>query len=255
MSDLALLLLAASAVALALPLGALVAAHANLGHGPIASIMSAGAGLLLAALVLGLFVKASDALGAPVAMAAILAGALLFSAVNLWLASREAQHRKRCATCRDDVGAPKANGNGSGGGLPIAVGTAVDAVPEAMILGSFAASGHSVLQIAAVLCLGNLSQSISATSGLRHAGWSSTHLWGLWFGVAAMVIVIAFGSFMLLGDASEATIGLVKAVSAGLLLAMVAEVMLPEAVHDGPRLSGFTVALGFGLFAAVLAGI
>jgi ZIP family zinc transporter len=58
---------------------------------------------------------------------------------------------------------------------------------------------------------------------------------------------------LVLRAASPAAGGLLEAVSAGLLLAMAAETMVPEAFEGSPQYSGAVAALGFVLFAALTA--
>jgi len=53
--------------------------------------------------------------------------------------------------------------------------------------------------------------------------------------------------FLLADTLSTHAALLLQAFGAGALLSMVAETLLPEAAHDGPRYSGLVAALGFSL--------
>ena len=108
-----------------------IGSFSKMPHHAIAKAMSVGAGLLLAGVS---FKVAADAIriAGPVAAAlSLLLGAAAFSASNALLARFGAAHRKRCGDC---VQQP-AESQQPGSGVAIALGNALDAVPEAMVLG------------------------------------------------------------------------------------------------------------------------
>jgi hypothetical protein len=118
-------------VSLGLLFGALAGLYAPLKHRGITSVMAAGAGILIAAASLDLIVAAVRTSGPLHAGISLVFGAAAFSLANLWFARRAAKHRKRCGEC---VQQPTENGT-PGSGLAIAVGTLMDALPEAAVLG------------------------------------------------------------------------------------------------------------------------
>ncbi len=67
-------------------------------------------------------------------------------------------------------------------------------------------------------------------------------LWG-WttFGTAAITAM----AFYFLDDVGRYATALLKAYGAGALISMTSETMIPEAFHNGPRLSGVLAASGF----------
>ena len=111
--------------------GVIAGAFSRIPHQRIAIAMSVGAGLLLA----GVSVKVTaDAirLAGPIAVAlSLVLGAAAFSASNAILARFGAAHRKRCG---DGIQQP-AESQQPGSGVAIALGNALDAAPEAMVLG------------------------------------------------------------------------------------------------------------------------
>lgn len=92
--------------------------------------MALGAGLLLAAAAVELAAEVTRT-HPWIGVAALLAGAATFSAANAWLSRRGAKHRKRCGECV----AQSSEADVPNSGLAIAMGTAMDAVPEAIVLG------------------------------------------------------------------------------------------------------------------------
>ena len=184
--------------------GALLGVFARLTHGAIARIMAVGAGLLLAAATVELAAEVVE-VEPYEGMLVLLLGAASFSTGNAWLSRRGAQHRKRCGGC---VAQPS-EAEMPNSGLAIAMGTAMDAVPEALVLGL-----------------------------VLHAHGPDAAL------IAAM---LTGAGFALAGGLTEDTALLLQAFGAGALLAMVSETLLPEAAHEGPGYSGLVTAIGFAL--------
>jgi ZIP family zinc transporter len=145
-------------------IGALLGVFARLTHGVIARTTSIGAGLLLAAASVELaaeVIKHSPYLG----IAVMLIGALSFSAGNAWLSSRGAHHRKRCGECVTQPSEAEMPNSG----MAIAMGTAMDAVPEALVLGLVLHAHGPDAALIVAIALGNLPEALSASSGMREA--------------------------------------------------------------------------------------
>jgi ZIP family zinc transporter len=211
--------------------------------------MSLGAGLLLSAASADVASGALMLLGAASTAGAIVAGAATFSIANAALVA--ARDRKRCGECKmqpTEVDAP-------GSGTSIALGTALDAVPEALVLGVTLRAGGADLVLIMALALSNLPEALSGTAGMRRAARSSTYVLTLWSGVALGTAATTALSFSFLSDLGPHALAILKAYGAGALIAMAVETMIPEAFHNGPRYSGFLAAAGFAalILAAELA--
>jgi ZIP family zinc transporter len=205
--------------------------------------MSLGAGLLLAVATVELTVGAVEASGAIAAAGGIAFGAAAFSCANALLES--ARHRKRCGAC---VAQPTES-EVPGSGAAIAFGTALDAVPEALVLGLALRDGTAVTALVSALALANLPESMSSSLGMRAAGRSRGYVLVLWLGItlgSAALTALAFGALDFVG---RTTAGILQAFAAGALLSMTAETLIPEAFHGGPRFSGLLAAAGFASIA------
>ena len=227
--------------------GAIAAAFSRISHHTIAMGMSVGAGLVLAAVS---FKVAADAIrtAGPVAAAlSLLLGAAVFSASNALLAQFGAAHRKRCGECIQQP----AESQRPGSGVAIALGNALDAAPEAMVLGI--ALRDPVVPFALVISfsVGNLPQAFSSTAGMRAAGRSYTYILLLWIAIAIGAAVSIAAGYVAFGSLSQAWPPRLQAFGAGALLAMIAETMIPEAFHNSPRFSGLLAAFGFSLLLLV----
>ena len=227
--------------------GAIAGLWSRLPHRPIAMAMSVGAGLLLAGMSLNVAADAIRVAGPTIASLSLVLGAAVFSATNALLARFGAAHRKRCGDCVQQPGESEQPGSGAA----IAIGNALDMVPEAMVLGI--ALRDPVIPVALVVAfsVGNLPAAISSTAGMRAAGRSYPYIFLLWSAIgigAAGAIVAGSVGFGSLGPAWPPRL---QAFGAGALFAMTAETMIPEAFHNSPRFSGLLAAFGFGLLLLV----
>ena len=111
--------------------GAIAGLFSRMPHQRIAMAMSVGAGLLLAGVSLKVAADAIRIAGPMAVALSLLLGAAVFSASNALLARFGAAHRKRCGECIQQP----AESQQPGSGVAIALGNALDAVPEAMVLG------------------------------------------------------------------------------------------------------------------------
>jgi zinc transporter, ZIP family len=217
--------------------GVILGLVTHLRHRAIAAFMSLGSGVLLSA---ASFKVASEALmlaGAASTVGGIVAGTATFSIANAALAS----DRKRCEECKPQPAEAEAPGSGTS----IALGTALDAVPEALVLGVTLRAGGPDLALVIALSLANVPEALSGTAGMRLASRSSTYVLILWSGTTLFATAITALAFCFLSDLGPHATAILKAYGAGALIAMTAESMIPEAFHNGPRYSGVLAAAGF----------
>jgi ZIP family zinc transporter len=219
--------------------GVMIGLTTRLPHRAIAAVMSLGAGVLLSAASIELASKALTLGGVACTVGGIIAGAATFSIANAALAA--ARDRKRCGDCMPQPSEAEAPGSGAS----IALGTALDAVPEALVLGVTLRAGGPDLALIVALALANLPEALSGTAGMRAASRSSAYVITLWSGIALGTAATTALAFHLLSDLGARMTAILMTYGAGALIAMAAETMIPEAFHNGPRYSGVLAALGF----------
>jgi ZIP family zinc transporter len=198
--------------------------------------MAFGAGVLISAVALELYLEAVEVADSRGSMAAgLFAGALTFFFGDAWIDRMGGQGRK-------SMGGMQAGG----AALAIVLGIVLDGVPESFVVGMDLLSGEGVSAafIAAVF-LSNLPEAAAATSGLAKAGWERTRIYGLWAGVTLAAGIAAALGYRLLGDASGNAVAFVLAFAAGAILTMLADTMMPEAFERGGRAAGLLTTLGF----------
>lgn len=219
--------------------GAVLALATRLSHRIIAAAMSLGAGVLLSIASIRIASEALPLAGAASTVGGIIIGAAMFSIANAALAG--AKDRKRCGECK----AQPSEAESPGSGTSIALGTALDAVPEALVLGVTLRAGGPDFVLIMALALSNLPEALSGTAGMRVASRSAAYVLSLWSGVALGTAATTAFAFYLMGNLEPETAATLKAFGAGALIAMAAETMIPEAFHNGPRYSGVLAASGF----------
>ena len=227
--------------------GAIAGSFSRMPHQRIAMAMSVGAGLLLAGVSLKVAADAIRIAGPIAAALSLVLGAAVFSAINALLARFGAAHRKRCGDC---VQQP-AESQQPGSGIAIALGNALDAVPEAMVLGLALRDPVVPLTLVIAFSVGNLPVALSGTAGMRAAGRRYSYILLIWSAVAIGAAVAIVAGYVGFGSLSPAWPPRLQAFGAGALLAMAAETMIPEAFHNSPRFSGLLAAFGFGLLLLV----
>lgn len=149
----------------------------------------------------------------------------------------------------------------SGGPMAIWLGLLIDGIPESFVIGAGflgllagkLASGADPAfadllpyTLIAGLFLSNFPEALSSSVGMKKQGLSSGKILLLW---GSMVLIISIGSVVgyFLGSEipHEYLIG-IEGVAAGAMLTMIAQTMIPEAVHiGGHKVVGLSTLIGF----------
>ncbi len=227
--------------------GALVGAFSRMPHHAIAMVMSVGAGLLLAGVSLKMAADAIRVTGPVTAALALLLGATAFSVTNALLARFGAAHRKRCGDCIQQPSELQQPGSG----VAIAFGNALDAIPEALVLGIALRDPVAPVVLVFAFSVGNFPEALSSAAGMRSAGRSYAYIFLLWCAVAAGAVLAIGAGYVAFASLGQVWPPRLQAFGAGALLAMTTETMIPEAFHNSPRFSGLLAAVGFGLLLLV----
>jgi ZIP family zinc transporter len=227
--------------------GLIAGVFSRLPHRRIAMAMSVGAGLILAGVSVKVTADAIRLAGPIVVALSLLLGAATFSASNALLARFGAAHRKRCGECIQQP----TESQQPGSGVAIALGNALDAAPEALVLGMAMRDPVVPVALAVAFSLSNLPVALSSTAGMRAAGRSYHYIVLLWIAIALGATAAIAAGYVGFGSLRGAWPPRLQAFGAGALLAMTAETMIPEAFHSSPRFSGLLAAFGFGLLLLV----
>lgn len=219
----------------ALLIGALMGVYLRTSTRVIGLVMAFGAGVLISALAFELTEEAYETAGGRSVILGLLGGSLVFF-VGDWFIDRQGGHRRKSPTGHQAGAAAMA----------LVLGSLLDGIPESAAIGISLVDGGSVgFAVVGAVFLSNIPESMSASSGMRAAGRSTSYIFGLWLAVTAASTVAAALGYGLLTGASPAVVATIQAFAAGAILTMLADTMLPEAVDHAGALVGVLAALGF----------
>lgn len=144
--------------------------------------------------------------------------------------------------------------------LSIWLGIFLDGIPESFVIGAgFLILLSSKLAMGAVsfvdvvpftliagLFLSNFPEAMSSSIGMKKMGWKPMKIFLLWFSLMLMTAVGAgFGYYYGAKIPNYLEIG-VEGIASGAMLTMIAQTMIPEAVHiGGSRVTGLSTLAGF----------
>ncbi|MFC5269874.1 ZIP family metal transporter [Adhaeribacter terreus] len=234
----------AFASVLGIIIGTTIGIYKRFTHKTISKTMAFAAGLLIAAATIELAVDAAEKVNQfYFGIFSLMIGAIGFSFGNALLSNKGAKDRKRCGEC---VAQPSEK-DIPGSGLAITLGTGMDAVPEAIVLGLTLFTHGVNTPLILAIALGNLPEAISGSVGMLAAGRAKKWVIKVWGGVTLGTILLTVLGFLFAGQLSENMVSNLQLFGAGALIAMVSETLIPEAFHGTPKYSGTIVTLGFAL--------
>jgi ZIP family zinc transporter len=208
-------------------LGAAIGVFARLPRKAVASIMAYGSGVLIAAIC---FEQLPDALrlgGHVPSLAGMFCGGLVFVLASRWLERLQ-------------------GGKGAVAGLLIAAGAFLDGIPESLGLGLGLLDGGSVsLVMLVAIFLSNLPEGLASAAGLRDEGRSHAWVFGLWGMIVLLSGLAAMAGPGLFAGLPNAGLAFLLGFSAGAVLCMLVDSMIPEAFAETHALTGLITLSGF----------
>ncbi len=228
----------------ALLIGAAIGWFVAMPRKVVAAIMAFGSGVLISALSFELMDEAWKQGGVVAVAIGFLAGATVYTGLNMALAARGARHRKRSDTAPRDEHAAAAPEGGNSASL--ALGALIDGVPESIVIGTSLLAGGAIGWVAvAAVFLSNLPEGLSSAAGARKEGKSATYTFALWTGIALIAGLSSFAGYTLFDGAPPQVLAGVQGVAAGAILAMIIDTMAPEAFEGTHDFAGLIAVFGF----------
>jgi ZIP family zinc transporter len=130
----------------------------------------------------------------------------------------------------------------------LVLGIVLDGIPESLVLGlTVLQAGTVSAAFLIAVFLSNLPEALAATVALERAGRNTNRIMRFWVLVALGFGLASFLGYVLLDSASPRTVAIVLAFAAGAVLTMLANTMMPEALHHAGKVAGFVTTLGFAL--------
>jgi len=217
-------------------LGGLIALRVPISKLALGMIMAFGSGVLVSAVAYELVLKAyTTAAGSGGVALGLLTGAGTFFAGDIMIDRFGGDDRKRSSLVQ--AGAPA---------LAIVLGIVLDGIPESIVLGTSLLGGGGVaVAVVAAVFISNVPEAIAATTGPTAGGWSAQRVIWLWVIVALVSALAAVAGHAFPDGASPRNIAFVDAFAGGVILTMLADTMMPEALEHGGKLVGLATTFGF----------
>jgi ZIP family zinc transporter len=223
----------------ALVIGALIGLYTNLPHKVIAAVMAYGSGVLISTLSFELIEEAYTSGGIRSTSAGFLSGALFFTFGNMVLVKKGAGKRKRP---QKQVSEKEEKGSGTA----IVLGSIMDGIPEAVVIGLSLLQNNRVSYVAVIaIFLSNIPESLSSSIGMRNAGRSAKYILFLWTGICLLLGFSSLAGYALFSNFSAQVHAATMAVAAGAILAMISDTMIPEAFQLTRNFTGIIIVIGF----------
>jgi ZIP family zinc transporter len=223
----------------ALLVGAVLAYVARPKPRVVAVVMALGSGLLIGSVAYDLVEDARITLPVPAIACWLLAGATVFVLGSRLISRLGRRGRSGGSGETDDAD------DADDSALPIVLGSALDGVPESMVLGMSLVHGGVSIPLLVGIALSNLPEGIAGANGLRAKGWPARRTLGLWAIVVAVSAVAAGLGNQLVASDDRTVMGIAQTFAAGALLAMITDTMIPESYAIERLWTGLLVVAGF----------
>lgn len=129
--------------------------------------------------------------------------------------------------------------------LAIVVGTLIDNIPEAAVIGMNTGESHLGWSFLLAVFISNFPEALSSAAGMKQAGTKKSQILGLWVGVVVLSGLCAIAGYFLQDIASDLLVAIARAFAGGAILAMLASTMMPEAYELGGGSVAFSTIVGF----------
>ncbi len=219
-----------------LMLGTIAGWYLKLPPRAISSVMAFGSGVLISAVSFELMDEAYHHGGFISTVPGFLAGILIYTLGARFVNKRGAKYRKRSGDHQKKDSNARA----------IAFGALLDGIPESLVIGLslLTGKGPSLVTVLAIF-ISNVPEALSSSNGMKKAGRSKKYVFSLWSGIVAMSGISSFLGYTVFGTLSIFWISAITALSAGAILAMIVDTMIPEAFEEEGDWAGVVTGLGF----------
>lgn len=129
--------------------------------------------------------------------------------------------------------------------LAILVGTLMDNIPEALVIGFNVGGGHLSGSFLMAVFISNIPEALSSSVGMQQAGTSAKRILTLWGGAVLLSGLTAMLGYFLSTYANDWVLGTAQALAGGAILAMLSSTMMPEAYELGGGTVTYSTIAGF----------
>jgi ZIP family zinc transporter len=218
-----------------LVVGAAIAYRFSISDRVVGLVMGFGTGALISAVSFELVEDALEDGGTVLLTAGLVAGGLAYFVADLYVDRAGGADRKTRKAAEP------------GSGAAIAVGAALDGLPESLILGVSLLSGSISVSFLAAVVISNLPEGVASAASFARAGRPRR-------GVLRIFLLISLGAgfaaafgYAAFDALTPEALSVVSSFAAGALLTMTLDSLAPEAFREAGPLSGLVAVAGFEL--------
>ncbi len=162
---------------------------------------------------------------------------------------------------KDIDNAQKEEGEHGGSGMAIWLGLLIDGIPESFVIGAGFLALLSVKLGAGVepaftevlpytliagLFLSNFPEALSASMGMKKSGMSTAKIMLMWMSLVLIIGIGALAGYYIGASTPHELEIAIEGLAAGAMLTMIAQTMIPEAVHlGGVKVVGLSTLIGY----------
>jgi CRP-like cAMP-binding protein len=131
--------------------------------------------------------------------------------------------------------------------MAILVGTLLDNIPEALVIGMNANVNHWGGTFLFAVFISNFPEALSSSFGMKQAGIVNQRILTVWFGAVIASGLIAIVGYLIrdISSGNPIVVAIAQAIAGGAILAMLASTMMPEAYELGGSSVAYATILGF----------
>ncbi|MFC0179217.1 ZIP family metal transporter [Thorsellia kenyensis] len=218
-----------------LVIGASLGYFLNFSKKIIATSLSYGSGVLIAAVCFSQIPEARHLASTAIVLLGLFLGTIVFILAGKSLSLIQKRNASK-----------KSNSPNSNIALLLAIGALLDGIPESLSLGlGFLDGGELSHVLLIAIFLSNLPEGLSSASSMKQSGKSASQIFCLWGGIALVCSLSAAAAPLFLHDVNPMILGFIIAFSAGAILCMVVDSMIIEAFETTHDWTGLVFVLGF----------
>lgn len=133
------------------------------------------------------------------------------------------------------------------GNAPVTIwlGNLLDCIPEAVVIGSGLIHGPVSFPLVGGIFMANFPEALAASVGMKEHKFTRSRIISMWGSLMILTAVCSAFGFTAFSGAPHLLFAFIEGIAAGAILVMVAETMLPEAVHKGGNGIGLATLVGF----------
>ena len=122
----------------------------------------------------------------------------------------------------------------------------IEGIPESIAIGLILIIGGPIsIALIISIFLANLFEGLTGTENMKLGKWGKKSIFGVWIFVILLAPLCAMLSYNIFSSTDHQIIAIALGISAGAIISMIADIMLPQSFNETQEYTGVLMALGF----------